>query len=343
MDLFNKAKLRLDSPATPDGLRGLCKLGILRSKDFLNALSLMKDARYWNKMFYVTFMIFAVISIFYSAFNYFYTNWDSYQFFYKILLCQLLFIVSVVASHFIGTRKIVGRLFIVAAIFNIGLMLYIINMRYPLIGESWSMYTEWAALFILWALCLRSSLLWCFLVSLINYAVVLWGYQYGISNGVITWQYLLLSLCVFNLALLVAVEVMTDLFLKKRRFYLWMFLLLISFISALAVAMYRVCLGEIMSFEVLFFAVIAILFSWFYYSKYPKYNALVIIATLSYLYILAITTKITIDLLDIYIRDIYMFLMVALGVIAVQIFVFSSALAKISLLLYKRKEKGLMV
>ncbi len=240
MDLFNKARLRLDSPASSVGLRDLVKLGVLSSLKYVRALALIRNETFWAKALYRMFLFFGAVGVVSSALMFFYANWDEIAFFNKILLCQSVFVVSVIAAFFLGHYKIWGRVFVIAAVIDVGFMLFLIDKRYPTSADTWVILSQWASLLVLWLVCCRSSLVWIFGLCLINYAAILWGYQFAIPNDIIDWQNLLLCLCIFNILMLIAIESLTSFFIKKQRQYLWITSLVILYSIALFLAYHSI-------------------------------------------------------------------------------------------------------
>ncbi len=343
MDLFNKARLKLDSVANSLGLRDLCKLGILKPSKYLKALSLIKNDSYWNKVLYNSFMILGVVFAVLAGFVYLHDKWDSMAFIYKSIISQMIFIIAVAVAFFARIDKIVGRIFLVIAIMDIGFMLSLISERYPTLQDSWVVYFQWLALISLWVIACRSSLIWVFWVGVANYTWVLWGYQFAIPQNIITWQFLLIFMCLFDLIMLVMVEIFETLFIKKDKPYLWIVLLGTVFSISIFLAGYDVIMSEFFTIQVGFFFIVSAFLWWFYYCKYPKYYAALVVASSVAIFVFIASIAVGLELLDDRITNIYNFVAIFAVVEALQVLLIAVVLSGVIIKLNNQKNQGFMV
>ncbi len=342
MDLFNKTKLRLNSPATGVGLRDLCKIGVMRPSQFLRALSLIKNKKDWGVLLSSLFFVFSVVFITTAAGLFLTSIWNDLSFFYQILLCQMVFISSVVTCFLLGLDRIVGRFFLVLAMINIGFMLWLISQYYPTSKELWVVFAHCSALILLWVVCARSSLIWGLGLIIFNVSAFLWGYQSGIPNYTISWQGLMLLMAIANALVLVLIEITLGVFIKKEKSHLWLILLIYSFSLALYLAGYSIFLNEFLSVANVYFAFISLFFIWFYFYKYPKYSGLIVVGMFVSVFVLMLVLGVWIESLFLTKGTFIEFIALFEIIIAVTLFVVISVLSWAIFLLNNRKEKGLI-
>ncbi len=123
-------------------------------------------------MFIGTTLILAGIIYFFSF------NWDQITSVAKLLIVELMIIVTIVCAFIFSLKEVKGQLFLFAASLFVGLFFVVLGQVYTSDSPVFLLFLYWSILIIGWTLISNFSPQWFLLIFLVNIFLITWWNQW---------------------------------------------------------------------------------------------------------------------------------------------------------------------
>ena len=123
-------------------------------------------------MFIGTTLILAGIIYFFSF------NWDQITSVAKLLIVELMILVTIVCAFIFSLKEVKGQLFLFAASLFVGLFFVVLGQVYTSDSPVFLLFLYWSILIIGWTLISNFSPQWFLLIFLVNIFLITWWNQW---------------------------------------------------------------------------------------------------------------------------------------------------------------------
>jgi|TARA_B100001750_G_C15466836_1_gene577519 uncharacterized membrane protein len=229
-------------------------------------------------MFIGTTLILAGIIYFFSF------NWDQITSVAKLLIVELMIIVTIVCAFIFSLKEVKGQLFLFAASLFVGLFFVVLGQVYTSDSPVFLLFLYWSILIIGWTLISNFSPQWFLLIFLVNIFLITWWNQWVSPSNDIEFM-IYTFLMIFNGLILSLREYFaSDEKMKWLRFR-WIRILLTFLILPIMLIPILTLITSVTeaTFSVILSAVLGIFgHIIFYYVYRYKFKDLLVLATLAF-------------------------------------------------------------
>ena len=229
-------------------------------------------------MFIGTTLILAGIIYFFSF------NWDQITSVAKLLIVELMILVTIVCAFIFSLKEVKGQLFLFAASLFVGLFFVVLGQVYTSDSPVFLLFLYWSILIIGWTLISNFSPQWFLLIFLVNIFLITWWNQWVSPSNDIEFM-IYTFLMIFNGLILSLREYFaSDEKMKWLRFR-WIRILLTFLILPIMLIPILTLITSVTeaTFSVILRAVLGIFgHIIFYYVYRYKFKDLLVLATLAF-------------------------------------------------------------
>ncbi|MEM7384634.1 MAG: DUF2157 domain-containing protein [Verrucomicrobiota bacterium] len=179
---------QLDQALSADDLEFLEGKGLLRRPDCAGLGPLLNGesggARLWARLFLGLGVLFALAGILF----FFAANWKGMSPGLRLMSVQIGLLSLALPAAVLGSRSLVGSWLLFGAVFLVGVLMAVFGQVYQTGADAFENFALWAALTLPWVLVSRFLPTWMLWLVVTQTALVLFGGQVLVPNGVAPWE-----------------------------------------------------------------------------------------------------------------------------------------------------------
>ena len=175
----------LEWPATPERLRQLVKMGVLKPKGLeqsLKAIGTFPDRTKWAAFLDLVLLILGAGFLVSGIFFFFAFNWANLQPFVKLGLLEAAVLVAVGLAFWAGLDRLQGKIGLSAAGLLVGALLAVFGQIYQTGADAYGLFLLWAILISVWVFISKFSPFWFIWLVLFNLSISFYNIQTIMHN-----------------------------------------------------------------------------------------------------------------------------------------------------------------
>jgi uncharacterized membrane protein len=183
----------LEWPATPERLRQLAGMGILKPQGLeqsLQAIGTLPDRAKWAAFLDMVLLILGAGFLVSGIFFFFAFNWANLQPFVKLGLLEAAVLVAVGLAFWAGLDRLQGKIGLTAAGLLTGALLAVFGQIYQTGADAYGLFLLWAILISVWVFIGKFSPLWFVWLALFNLSLGFYNIQIVMPANHTSWFYI---------------------------------------------------------------------------------------------------------------------------------------------------------
>ncbi|MEZ4661133.1 MAG: DUF2157 domain-containing protein [Caldilineaceae bacterium] len=163
-----------------DQLYKLAAAGYLNRQALAHGLRLVEHVpgrQAWRRFLDRLLLIVGVLLLVSGVFFFFAYNWDALHRFVRLGLVEAAILAAAALAHFLGLRKLSGKVALLAAALLGGALLAVFGQEYQTGADSYTLFLTWMLLIAGWVAISAFAPLWLLWLALANIALVLYWSQ----------------------------------------------------------------------------------------------------------------------------------------------------------------------